>query len=167
METVKGWSERRDIQVFLGFANFYRRFIKNFSRIAAQFLLMLCTTNESTSNEPKSSQAKSQDATGRPVSGEIDNRTENLSSGTMAKRSSKAEFPSCKAKKAFSRLWKAFTKALILRHFDPEYHIWIETDILRYAINKVLSQMTLDQYFSNHVTHQANGQTNLLSEIGQ
>ncbi len=38
IEAVKTWPEPqsvRDIQVFLGFANFYRRFIRNFSRIAA------------------------------------------------------------------------------------------------------------------------------------
>ncbi len=38
IEVVKAWPEPqsvRDIQVFFGFANFYRRFIKNFSKIAA------------------------------------------------------------------------------------------------------------------------------------
>ncbi len=34
----------RDIQVFLGFANFYRRFIKNFSRITAPLTSILQTT---------------------------------------------------------------------------------------------------------------------------
>ncbi len=43
------------------------------------------------------------------------------------------------AKKAFIHLQKAFTKALILRHFDPEYHIQIETDALGYAIGEILS----------------------------
>jgi hypothetical protein len=31
----------KDIQIFLGFANFYRRFIKNYSRIAAPLTSML------------------------------------------------------------------------------------------------------------------------------
>ena len=38
VEAVLGWERPKsahDIQVFLGFANFYRRFIKNYSKIAA------------------------------------------------------------------------------------------------------------------------------------
>ena len=44
-----------------------------------------------------------------------------------------------KAKAAFNRLRLAFTEALILWHFGLECHIRIETDILRYAIDSVLS----------------------------
>ena len=47
IEVVKDWPEPksvRDIQVFLGFANFYRRFIQGFSRIAASLTSMLKTT---------------------------------------------------------------------------------------------------------------------------
>ncbi len=36
----------RDIQVFLSFANFYRRFIRNFSRIAAPLISMFQTTRD-------------------------------------------------------------------------------------------------------------------------
>ena len=46
-----------------------------------------------------------------------------------------------KARSAFNRLRLAFTKAPILRHFDPECHIWIETDASGYAIGGVLSQL--------------------------
>ena len=42
-------------------------------------------------------------------------------------------------KKVFNYLWHAFTQAPILQHFDPEWHIWIETDASSYAINGVLS----------------------------
>ena len=38
----------------------------------------------------------------------------------------------------------AFTKAPILRHFDPKCHIRIETDGLGYVIGGVLNQLTLD-----------------------
>ena len=48
------------------------------------------------------------------------------------------------AKRAFTQLRQAFTKALILQHFDPECHIRIETDASGYAIGGVLSQLTLD-----------------------
>ena len=50
-------------------------------------------------------------------------------------------FLTLKARAAFNRLWLAFTKAPILRHFDPESHIWIETDVSGYAIGGVLSQL--------------------------
>ena len=43
------------------------------------------------------------------------------------------------AREAFYQLRQAFTKAPILRHFDPECHIRIETDASGYAIGGVLS----------------------------
>ena len=49
IEAVKAWPEPksiRDIQVFLGFANFYQRFIQGFSKIAAPFTSMLKTAVE-------------------------------------------------------------------------------------------------------------------------
>ncbi len=45
---VRDWPKPRllrDIQVFLGFANFYRRFIQGFSRLAAPLTSMLKTTS--------------------------------------------------------------------------------------------------------------------------
>ena len=48
------------------------------------------------------------------------------------------------AKRVFTQLRQAFTKAPILQNFDPEYHIQIETDVSGYAISEVLSQLTLD-----------------------
>ena len=44
----------------------------------------------------------------------------------------------------FTKLRQAFLKAPILYHFDPEYHIRIETDISGYTIGGVLSQLTSD-----------------------
>ena len=44
IHVIKNWPELKsicDIQVFLGFANFYHYFIQNFSRIAALFTSML------------------------------------------------------------------------------------------------------------------------------
>ncbi len=67
IEAVRDWPELqsvRDIQVFLGFANFYRRFIRNFSRIAVPLTSMLRTTNESTGDETQSTQAENHDAPG-------------------------------------------------------------------------------------------------------
>ena len=48
------------------------------------------------------------------------------------------------AKKAFNHLRLAFIEAPILRYFDPESHIRIETDASSYAIGGVLSQLNLD-----------------------
>ena len=53
------------------------------------------------------------------------------------------------AKEAFNQLRQAFTKAPILRHFDLEYHIQIETNVSGYAIGGVLSQLTSDHLTSN------------------
>ena len=52
IEVVRNWPEPksvRDIQVFIGFANFYRRFIRGFSKIAAPLTSMLKTTGSSDS----------------------------------------------------------------------------------------------------------------------
>ena len=43
------------------------------------------------------------------------------------------------ARAAFNRIRLAFTKAPILWHFDPECHIWIETNASGYAIGGMLS----------------------------
>ena len=45
------------------------------------------------------------------------------------------------ARLAFNHLRLASTKAPILQHFDPECHIWIETNALSYAFGGVLSQL--------------------------
>ena len=50
-----------------------------------------------------------------------------------------SSFLTPKARSAFNRLRLTFTKAPILRHFDPECHIQIETDGSGYAIGGVLS----------------------------
>ena len=46
IESIKNWPEPqsiREIQAFIGFANFYRRFIRNFSAIAGPLTSMLKT----------------------------------------------------------------------------------------------------------------------------
>ena len=47
-------------------------------------------------------------------------------------------------KNAFNYLKQAFTKAPILRHFDLECFIWIETDASGSAIGGILSQLSFD-----------------------
>ena len=48
------------------------------------------------------------------------------------------------ARKNFTELRQAFIKAPILHHFEPERHIWVETDVSGYAISGVFSQLILD-----------------------
>ena len=54
------------------------------------------------------------------------------------------DYLTLKTRLAFTKLKKAFTKTLILQHFDLECYIRIETDILSYAISEVLNQLTLN-----------------------
>ena len=57
IDAVKNWPEPKsvhDIQVFLGFANFYCRFIQGFSRIAAPLTSMLRMSPTPTSATQKS-----------------------------------------------------------------------------------------------------------------
>ena len=56
-------------------------------------------------------------------------------------KNSEPSFLIPKARAAFNHLWLAFIKAPILWHFNLEYHIWIKTDTLGYAIGGVLSQL--------------------------
>ena len=56
------------------------------------------------------------------------------------------------AKEVFNHLRQVFTKALILRHFELECHIRIETDALGYAIGRILSQLTSNNLTSDHLT---------------
>ena len=70
IEVVKDWPKPKsvyDIQVFLSIANFYRRFIQGFSRIAALLTSMLKITGSpnkpapSKSNNSKSASSKNDD----------------------------------------------------------------------------------------------------------
>ncbi len=140
---------------------------------------MLQTTDKSIGNKPQSTQARYQDVPGAASGADGGRSIENLSTVTKLTKSKKSDLPKAsyakvnssgtdfltpKAKKAFIHLRNAFTKAPIFRHFDLEYHIRIKTDALGYAIGRVLSQMTLDQHFFDHVTHKDPNSSK--SEIG-
>ena len=71
----------------------------------------------------------------------VEKKVQNLS---KSKKTVQLDFLTPGAKLAFAELRQAFVKALILHHFDMEHHIRIETDASGYAINGVLSQLTLD-----------------------
>ncbi len=155
--------------MFVDFANFYRRFIRNFSTIVVSLTSILQKTGNNDLGVQTSRHKENQDAiadAGSASNGKISRSIKNLS--TVAKlakskklkltkpkksdlikaqnfakaNSSRTDFLTSEAKKVFIHLQKNFTKTLILKHFDLEYHIRIKTDALEYAINGVLSQMT-------------------------
>ena len=162
IEAVKQWPEPqsvRDIQVFLGFANFYRRFIQGFSRIAAPLTSMLKTSGgtESKTRPGEGGVGVGGSRAGRGGSKlgdgsgmddiEVDGgEVEVGEKGRNLFKSKKTElgFFTSGARKAFTELRQAFIKALILYHFDPKRHFRVETDASGYAIGRVLSQLTLD-----------------------
>ena len=80
IKVVKDWSEPksvRDIQVFLDFANFYRRFIQGFSRIATLLTSILKTTSKSAPSRHGSSRsASSRNNDSRPASRRNDGKGE-------------------------------------------------------------------------------------------
>lgn len=63
----------------------------------------------------------------------------------------RTDFLILEVKMAFLHLQIAFIEIPILYCFDTEIHIRIKTDAFRYAINGILSQLILDQNFSNYV----------------
>jgi Reverse transcriptase (RNA-dependent DNA polymerase)/RNase H-like domain found in reverse transcriptase len=99
-DTVLNWPTPcsvKDVQSFLGFTNFYHRFIASYSNLAHP-LIRLMKKDETFS--------WSEDA-------------------------------QC----AFVSLKSAFILVPVLRHFDPELHIILETDVSDYAIAAILAQV--------------------------
>ena len=80
IEVIKDWSKFKsvqDIQVFLGFTNFYQQFIQSFSRIAASLILMLKTINKPAPNRNNGSRsASSRNDNSSPASGRNDGNGE-------------------------------------------------------------------------------------------
>ena len=102
---VRDWPEprtHREVQVFLGFANFYRRFIHKFSHKA------------------------------QPL-------TDLLKGGKAGKFTGKFTLTDAAAG-AFRALKASFTSAPMLRHYDPEKPIQVETDASGFAVAGVLRQ---------------------------
>ena len=113
IEVVKTWPEPqsvRDIQVFLGFVNFYRRFIRNFNRIAAPLTSMLQTTDDKALKTQVIGNKKNQKVLNGTIKAGchgvdgVNGSIENLSSGIKVKRSFKADFFTSGAKKVFIHL---------------------------------------------------------------
>ena len=156
IKTVKNWPEPtliRDIQVFIGFANFYRCFIRGFSRIAALLTFLLKTIKSSDESASKAFRADGNKVVSGGGSGRANGTVVNSSKNEKSRNSTRVpnigatgepNFLTPDAKKAFNHLRLAFIKAPILRHFDPKSHIRIEINASGYAIGGVLSQLNLD-----------------------
>ena len=105
VEAIKNWplpTSVRDIQVFLGFCNFYRRFIYNYSSIVRS----LTDLTKGSKNGKKPGRITLDD----------------------------------KAIQSFHNLLLAFQTAPVLRHFDPERPIRLETDASQWGMAGILSQ---------------------------
>ena len=54
------------------------------------------------------------------------------------------------ARKTFIKLRQIFVETPILNHFDLERHIQIDIDVLSYAINRIFSQLTSNDFGQWH-----------------
>ena len=116
IRAVEEWLPPQDIhqlQVFLGFANFFWRFIKNYSQIAAPLLNLLRM-----GRNKKEIGVKVQQTNVVPAS-----------------------FPLSKtALEAFKALKEAFMNAPLLRYFNANKLMRVETDTSAFAIGRILTQ---------------------------
>ena len=140
IEVVKSRLESKsvkNIQVFFGFANFYPWFIQSFSRIASLLISMLKISLTQWAG-PLLPSVDVVDNIKFSIDGGGDNMVEKLPFYTKTIiRDTGYLTPDTKM--VFTQLKKAFTKALIFCHFDPECYIRIKINASGYAIEGVLS----------------------------
>ena len=163
INAIKNWPEPKsilDIQVFLGFANFYCRFIQGFSRISAPLTSILRMSPAPTTqrlinminefgggdrgeNEVRRAFASTKGPTRADYSSfnHVNHAVSNIVSNS-AKNVSNYLTPD--AKRDFDQLRQAFIEGPILQYFDPEQYIRVETDASGHTISRVLSQLTND-----------------------
>ncbi|TKA43710.1 hypothetical protein B0A49_13608, partial [Cryomyces minteri] len=141
-EAITNWQAPRnvhDVQAFLGFANFYRRFIAGFSVLAA----------------PMSELTRTEKAEPPPPNQDTDKR----------RKKRKARYVPFKwteqCQQSFEKLKAAFTSAPVLAHFDPDLEALVETDASDYIVAGVLSQRSIEDdilrpvaYFSKKMSLQ-------------
>ncbi len=135
IKAVHDWPEPqsvRDIQVFLGFANFYQRFIQGFSRLAALLTSMLKTAsvvgpaNENPEQNGQGIQVENQgekELAQKSCKGQKGQKTAKSKKWIRAKKSEASRpknfssqsglFLTSKAKKAFTKLKQVFVETPI------------------------------------------------------
>ena len=104
----------RDLQVFIGFANFYRRFILNLSAIAGLLTLILKT------NLCFKFSKLAKKSTIKPT------------------KQNSTLFLTKEAKESFPKLKNTFCEGIILQHVSLSQLIRLETDVSGNAIGEVL-----------------------------
>ena len=118
IRTIREWpvpASVKDIQSFIGFANFYRNFIPHFSRIVKP----LTTRTQGPEGRSKK-KYRNQQAKGPSL------------------------VLSQEEKKSFEDLKEAFCREPLLRHFDPRLPTRIESDASGKALGAVLTQLFKD-----------------------
>ena len=112
VRTIEKWFKSkiyREVQVFLDFANFYRRFIYRYSSIAASLTSLLKSSKKN--------------------------------------KKSKSFLWIDEAKQAFNELRFIFSFASLLYHFDSIKKIRVKTDVLNFAVAKILSQFDEERHW--------------------
>ena len=142
IKAVRNWPEPKsiqDIQVFIGFANFYRRFIQAFSRITALLTSMFNTTGSLDLAPRKLGAYEVVESIGKADDRNLSKKSKNVKFEIQTRIGAmeKPTFLILDAKKAFNQLRQVFTKAPILQHFNPKYYIRIKIDASGYAIEEV------------------------------
>ncbi len=115
----------QDVQCFLGFANFYRRFIEGYSRLCTPLFNLLKTANP---DKPEPEKPK-KEANKAPIEWT----------------------PTCQ--QVFEKLKSRFCSAPILRHFDSTLETILETDASDYVVSGILSQRHPDPVTGNTTLH--------------
>ncbi len=96
IEAIRDWPEPqsvRDIQVFLDFANFYRRFIQNFSRIAVPLTLILQTIDHKALSTQATENEKNQDVPAGGSAGGGVSGSESIKNLSIAAKLAKSKKP--------------------------------------------------------------------------
>ena len=126
VSAVNNWEISKtihDVQCFLGFANFYRRFIQGYSRICTLLFNLLKTVAKDTD-----------------TSVVITNSVEQLK-----KKINKAPIEwTLHCQEVFHELKACFCSAHILKHFDPAVETILETDAFDHVVSGILSQRHSD-----------------------
>ena len=123
INVINTWLEPKsiqNIQVFIGFANLYQHFIQDFSKIATLFTSILKINFLPTSTLLFTSIDNS-----KLIGNNSKNNRKLVKSNFIKaiRRAKKFSFLTFNTWYVFIQLRQAFTKAPILQHFDPEYHI--------------------------------------------
>ena len=103
VDTITSWPRPKNIkelQTFLGFANFYRRFIADYAKVTIPL-------------------------------------TELLKKGPTFQWTDDAE-------QAFQKLKALFSSAPMMRHYDPDKEIWVETDASDFGLCGIVTQLFED-----------------------